>query len=68
MAGTIKLSVTFDIAPQQVQVNINLFVVHVDSAYNVILGRTTLAVFQAITYIPHFKIKVPKQNGVGEVK
>lgn len=65
---TIELSVTFGTAPQQVQVNVKFFVVQVDSAYNVILGRTTLATFHAVTSIPHFKIKFPTSNRVGEVK
>lgn len=43
------------------------FIVHVDSAYNTILGRPTLIALQAVTSIPNFKIKFLMPNGVGEV-
>lgn len=43
------------------------FVVHVDSSYNEILGRPTLTALQAVTSIPHFKIKFPTSNRVDEV-
>lgn len=56
---TIELLVIFGSTPRQVQVNVNFFVVQVDSSYNVILGRTTLAALHAITSTPHFKIKFP---------
>lgn len=65
---TIELPVTFDTAPQQVQVNVNFFVVQVDSAYNVILCKTTLTALPAVTSIPYLKIKFPTLNGVDEVK
>lgn len=65
VVGTIELPVTFGIAPQQVQVDVKFFVVQVDSAYNTILGWTTLAV---LMFIPHFKIKFSTPKGVDEVK
>lgn len=48
--------------------NFKFFVVQVDSAYNVILGRTTLATLHAVTSVSHFKIKFLIPHGVGEVK
>lgn len=68
VVGTIVLLVTFGTTPQHVQIDIKFFVVQVDSTYNVILGRTTLAALQAVTSIPHFKMKFPTPNGVEEVK
>lgn len=50
------------------RIDVKFFVVQVDSAYNTILGRTTLAVLQTVTFIPYFKIKFPMPNRVGEVK
>lgn len=50
------------------KINVRFFVVQVDSAYNVILGQSTLAALQAKTFIPHFKLKFPTPNGVGKVR
>lgn len=63
-----ELPVVFGTTPYQVEVMVKFFVVKVDSAYNGILGRPTLASLQAITSIPHFKLKFLTPNGVGEVK
>lgn len=68
VAMTIELPVTFGTVPQQVYMNIKFFVVHVDSAYNAILGWPTLTALHAVTSIPHFKVKFPILNGVGKVK
>jgi len=67
VAGTIELPVIFGTAPQQVEITCKFYVVHVDSAYNAILGRPTLMALQAVTFIPHFKIKFPTAHGVREV-
>lgn len=64
----IELPVKFGTAPREVEIMIKFFVVQVDSAYNAILGRPTLAALQAVTSIPHFKIKFPTPNGIEEVK
>lgn len=64
---TIELPVIFSTTPQQVEVMVKFFVVYVDSAYNAILGRPTLMALQAVTYIPHFKLKFPTPNRVEEV-
>lgn len=42
VVGTTEIPVTFGTAPRQVQVNINFFIVQVNSVYNDILGRATL--------------------------
>lgn len=57
VVGTIELPVTFGTAPQQVNIDIKFFIVHVNSAYNAILGQTTLAALHAVTSIPNFKLK-----------
>lgn len=68
VARTIELLITFNTAHRQIQVNVKFFVVHINSAYNDIMGRTMLAAIQAVTSIPQFKIKFPTPNGVREVK
>lgn len=67
VAGTIKLPVVFGTAPQRIEIMCRFFMVHVDSSYNAILGRPTLTTLQAVTSIPHFKIKFPMPNRVSEV-
>ncbi|KAL0290301.1 UNVERIFIED_CONTAM: Transposon Ty3-G Gag-Pol polyprotein [Sesamum radiatum] len=47
---------------------LKFLVVDVPSAYNVILGRPTLAAFPAVISIYHMKIKFPTPGGVGEVQ
>ncbi|KAL0438614.1 UNVERIFIED_CONTAM: hypothetical protein Slati_2344400 [Sesamum latifolium] len=47
---------------------LKFLVVDVPSAYNVILGRTTLNTFQAVISTYHMKIKFPTLRGIGEVQ
>ncbi|KAL0420630.1 UNVERIFIED_CONTAM: Pro-Pol polyprotein [Sesamum latifolium] len=54
--------------PAQRTCVLKLLVVDVPSAYNVILGRPTLNMFQAVISMYHMKIKFPTPGGVGEVK
>lgn len=42
--------------------------VNVYSSYNVILGRPTLTTLKAVTSIPHLKMKIPIDFGVGVVR
>ncbi|KAL0404556.1 UNVERIFIED_CONTAM: hypothetical protein Sradi_2096400 [Sesamum radiatum] len=47
---------------------LKFLVVDVPSAYNVILGRPTLNIFQTVISTYHMKIKFPTPEGVGEVQ
>ncbi|KAL0413486.1 UNVERIFIED_CONTAM: hypothetical protein Sradi_1550300 [Sesamum radiatum] len=47
---------------------LKFLVVDVPPAYNVILGKPTLNMFQAVISMYHMKIKFPTPGGVGEVK
>lgn len=67
IVGTIELPVIFSTSPQQSSIMVKLYVVHVDSNYNAILGRTTLSALWAITSTSHLKMKFPTDYGVGEV-
>ncbi|KAL8543080.1 hypothetical protein ACS0TY_003819 [Phlomoides rotata] len=44
-----------------------LFIIDVPSSYNVILGRPSLNVFQAVVSTFHMKMKFPIGDEVGEV-
>lgn len=44
-----------------------MHVISAFSNYNAILGRTTLAALRAITSIPHLKMKLPTNFGIGEM-
>lgn len=46
---------------------VNFFVVDCPSAYNVILGRTTLNQFMAVTSTYHLKLKFSTEHEVGTV-
>ena len=66
--GRIRMSVTFGTLPQRVTTMVDFLVVDVPSAYNAIIGRTTLNVIRAIVSTPHLKIKFHTDSGVGEEK
>lgn len=46
---------------------VNFLVVHASSAYNVILGRPSLNLFQAMVLTYHMKLKFPVGDEVGEL-
>ncbi|KAK3010982.1 hypothetical protein RJ639_011172 [Escallonia herrerae] len=54
--------------PNQAKLMLDFMVVRVPSAYNAILGRTTLNQLRAVVSTYHMKMKFPTENGVGEVK
>ncbi|KAJ4820696.1 Pol-polyprotein [Rhynchospora pubera] len=66
--GTIDLDVLFGDAPQTVISNVRFIVVDAPSAYNVILGRTSLNSIGTVASTPHLMIKFPTPQGVGIVR
>ncbi|KAL0448297.1 UNVERIFIED_CONTAM: hypothetical protein Slati_1386100 [Sesamum latifolium] len=68
LRGLISLPLMLGTGLAQRTCVLKFLVVDVPSAYNVILGRPTLNMFQAIISMYHMKIKFPIPGGVGEVK
>ncbi|KAK3037910.1 hypothetical protein RJ639_031801 [Escallonia herrerae] len=66
--GIIALPVTVGAPPNQAKLMLDFVVVRVPSAYNAILGWTTLKQLRAVVSTYHMKMKFPTENGVGEVK
>ncbi|KAK3032015.1 hypothetical protein RJ639_036389 [Escallonia herrerae] len=66
--GIIALPVTVGTPPAQAKLMLDFVVVHVPSAYNMILGRTSLNQLRAVVSTYHMKMKFPTEHGVGEVK
>ncbi|XP_074377708.1 uncharacterized protein LOC141719230 [Apium graveolens] len=67
LVGTIDLPVLFDTMPCQVWKIVKFHVISANSSHNAILGRTTISALEAITSIPHLKMKFPTEFGVGEM-
>ncbi|KAK2997424.1 hypothetical protein RJ639_025059 [Escallonia herrerae] len=66
--GIIALPVTVGAPSNQAKLMLDFVVVRVPSAYNAILGRTSLNQLRAVVSTYHMKMKFPTENGVGEVK
>ena len=66
--GRIRMSITFGTPPRRVTSMVDFLVVDVSSAYNAIIGRTTLNAIGAVVSTPHLKIKFHTDSGVGEEK
>jgi hypothetical protein len=66
--GVVTLPVTTGTSPRQAIVMTDFLIVDWPSAYNTIIGRPTLNKLRAITSTHHLKMKIPTDNGVGEVK
>ena len=66
--GSIDLHITIGEYPRLTSKLLTFFVVDCPSAYNIILGRTALNAFQAITSTYHLAIKFPTDQGVGTVR
>ncbi|KAK4395714.1 hypothetical protein Sango_1725700 [Sesamum angolense] len=64
----ISLPLTLGTEPTRKTCMLKFLVVDVSSAYNVILGRPTLNVFQAVISTYHMKIKFPTPGGIKEVQ
>ncbi|KAL0407316.1 UNVERIFIED_CONTAM: hypothetical protein Slati_4045500 [Sesamum latifolium] len=66
--GLISLPLTLGTGPAQKTCVLKFLMVDVPSANNVIFGRPTLNMFQAVIFMYHMKIKFPTPGGVEEVQ
>lgn len=66
--GTITLLVTVGSAPYQITTMVKFLVDDYPSAYNTIIGHTTLNNMKAVTSTYHLKITFSADDSVGEVK
>jgi hypothetical protein len=66
--GSIDLLVTAGTYPRQKVIMVKFLIVDKVSAYNAIIGRTTLNDLRAVTSTPHLSMKFPTEEGVGVVK
>ncbi|KAL0287641.1 UNVERIFIED_CONTAM: hypothetical protein Scaly_2759200 [Sesamum calycinum] len=64
--GEVMLPLSLGSLPKRSTKMIKFLVVKAPSAYNIILGRPSLNIFQAITSTFHMKLKFPTSIGVGE--
>ncbi|KAL2235737.1 UNVERIFIED_CONTAM: hypothetical protein Sindi_1305900 [Sesamum indicum] len=65
--GMIELPVSMGKEPKRKTLMVKFLVVDTPLAYNVILGRPGLNVFEAVISTYHMKMKFPTENGVGEL-
>ena len=66
--GAMQLPVTLGTQPLQSTKMVKFLIVDFSSAYNAILGRSTLNKFKAVTSMYHLVIKFPVEDVVGEVR
>ncbi|RZR79586.1 hypothetical protein BHM03_00005320 [Ensete ventricosum] len=66
--GIATLPMTFDDEPRTKTLMVHFMVVDLPSAYNVIIGRSTLNKLRAIVSIYHRSMKFPTSTGPGEIK
>ncbi|KAL0463060.1 UNVERIFIED_CONTAM: hypothetical protein Slati_0193600 [Sesamum latifolium] len=66
--GQISLPISLGIEPARKTRIVRFMVVDMPFAYNLVLGRPTLNVFQAIISTYHMKLKFPVGNRIGEVQ
>lgn len=65
--GTVDFPVSFGTKPRRKTIMVKFLVVGAPFAYNVILGRPGLNLFQAVVSTFHLEMKFPTRQGVGEV-
>ncbi|KAL2230952.1 UNVERIFIED_CONTAM: hypothetical protein Sindi_1689600, partial [Sesamum indicum] len=65
--GQILFPLSLGVEPARKTKMVHFLIVDIPSAYNMILGRPALNVFQAIVSTYHMKLKFPAGSGVGEV-
>ena len=68
LVSTISLLIVVDFYPQQINKEVNFFVVDCSSLYNVIIGRPTLNSWRDIMSIYHLSIKFPTKYGIGKMQ
>jgi hypothetical protein len=66
--GSIELLVMAGAFPRQRTIMVRFLIIDQPSAYNAILGRTTLNELQAVTSTPHLSMKFPTEEGIGVEK
>ena len=66
--GIATLTVTVGSYPWQLTHQLDFLVINYHSSYNVIIGRSTLNRWKAVTPTYCLKVKFPTENGVGEMK
>ncbi|XP_016185715.1 uncharacterized protein LOC107627394 [Arachis ipaensis] len=66
--GFISLYTTFGKGLKSKTLNIDYIVVDVASAYDVLIGRTTLNRLGAVVSTPHLCMKFPTQDGIATIK
>jgi len=66
--GSIELPVMAGAYPRQRTIMVRFLIIDRPSAYNAILGRTTLNDLQAVTSTPHLSMKFPTEEGIGVEK
>lgn len=68
VSGTVKIPVRFGTFRSSITKETKFYIVNTHSAYNMIMGRPTLAALQAIISIMHLKMKFPTPKGTGEAR
>ncbi|KAL0333966.1 UNVERIFIED_CONTAM: hypothetical protein Sangu_1552800 [Sesamum angustifolium] len=68
LLGEIALPMSIGTAPHRATKMLNFFVVDAPSSYNIIMGRSSLNSFRAVTSTYHMKLKFPTNRGIGEEK
>lgn len=68
LVGNVMLLVVMGTYPQQVTKDVSFLVVDCSSSYNVIIGRTTLNSWKAVTSTYHLSVKFPTEYRVGQVQ
>lgn len=63
----VKLSITANNHPTQATIFINFLVVDMSSIYNIIIGRPTLNILQAVALTYHLAMKFPTVARIGVV-
>uniref|UniRef100_A0A2N9F5Z7 Uncharacterized protein n=1 Tax=Fagus sylvatica TaxID=28930 RepID=A0A2N9F5Z7_FAGSY len=66
--GVVSLVIEAGTYPKQVRTSVEFLVVDCPSAYNVIIGRSTLNKLRAVTSTYHLLVRFPTEHGIGELK
>ena len=66
--GAIQLPVTFGVHPAKVTQMVDFLLVDQPSAYNAIIGRSTLNALRAVVSTYQLEMKFPARDRVGEVR